>query len=170
MTTQQLAYSILEIRKRPSPFVMSGELLLLLGPQGYQEALNRRWLIHDSENSALRVTHIESFIADMKRLADDFNNPNEDPEVGDSVIVADDGKSYEATVQSREGDVYKLSFPAGKAPLRTLPGYQKNQLRRFARPDNKVPVGAQPVASQQGPPSSTSVYPGLNPQARTMPQ
>ena len=170
MKTSEIARKILEVRKRPSPFIMNGELMLLLGPDGFQEALNRRWIIQDSENGAMLVTPLQAFIEHMKTLAEEEDS-DYDPEVGDSVVVASDGSTYTATVQSKEGDSYKLSFPPGKGPNRVVPSYKKGELKKFAQPEQKVQPGSVPV-KQQAPKSSVQYNPGpgLNNQIRQVPQ
>lgn len=140
MKTSEIARKILEVRKRPSPFIMTGELTVLLGPDGFQEALSRRWIIHDSENAAMLVTPLQAFIEHMKTLAEDG-----DPEVGDSVVVASDGSTYTGTVQSKNGEDYKLSFPPGKGPSRVVPAYKKGEIKKFAQPEQKVQPGSVPV-------------------------
>lgn len=147
MHIHEVAQAILEIRRLPSPFIRSGELAQLIGPDGFQEALARRWLIQDHQQGTLVVTNIVATVEDIQRVAETYAEADE-PAVGDSVIVADDGKSYEATVQAKEGGGYKLSFPPGKAPLRSLPAYKKEQLKRFAKPDAVVPKGSSPVTAQ----------------------
>ena len=173
MNTADIARKILEIRRRPSPFIMNGELMLLLGPDGFQEALNRRWLIQDSENGAMLVTPLEQFIDQMRRLAEAFPSQpqEEDPQVGDSVYVASDGQTYDATVQAKEGESYKLSFQPGKAPSRPNPAYKKDELKRYARPDQKPKPGTVPVG-QKAPASSSPYNPplGLGNQLRNVPQ
>ena len=161
MKTSEIARKILEVRKRPSPFIMTGELTVLLGPDGFQEALSRRWIIHDSENAAMLVTPLQAFIEHMKTLAEaDYG-----PEVGDSVVVASDGSTYTATVQSKEGENYKLSFPPGKSPNRVVSAYKKGELKKFAQPEQRVQPGSVPVKQ----PTSSSVP--YNPsQVRQVPQ
>jgi len=140
MKTSQIAKKILEIRKRPSPFIMNGELMLLLGPDGFQEALNRRWLIQDSDNGAMLVTPLEAFIDQMRQLCEE-----DDLEVGDSVVVGSDGTTYTGTVQSREGNNYKLSFPPGKGPVSQMSVYPRNQINRYAQPAKNIQPGSVPV-------------------------
>ena len=170
MKTSEIARKILEVRKRPSPFIMTGELTVLLGPDGFQEALSRRWIIHDSENAAMLVTPLQAFIEHMKTLAEE--DSDYDPEVGDSVVVASDGSTYTATVQSKEGENYKLSFPPGKSPNRVVSAYKKGELKKFAQPEQRVQPGSVPVKQQ--PTNSSSVPynpgPGLNNQIRQVPQ
>ena len=161
MKTSEIARKILEVRKRPSPFIMTGELTVLLGPDGFQEALSRRWIIHDSENAAMLVTPLQAFIEHMKTLAEDY-----DPEVGDSVVVASDGSTYTATVQSKEGENYKLSFPPGKGPNRVVPAYKKGELKKFAQPEQRVQPGSVPVKQQ----STSSSVPYNPSQVRQVPQ
>jgi hypothetical protein len=170
MNTSEIARKILEVRKRPSPFIMNGELMLLLGPDGFQEALSRRWLIQDSENGAMLVTPLEAFISQMRQLAEEADT-DYDPEVGDSVVVASDGATYTATVQSKAGDDYKLSFPPGKGPNRVVPSYKKGELKKFAQPEQKIQPGSVPV--KQKAPSQSVPYnpgPGLNQTLRQVPQ
>ena len=140
---------------------MTGELTVLLGPDGFQEALSRRWIIHDSENAAMLVTPLQAFIEHMKTLAEGI-----DPEVGDSVVVASDGSTYTATVQSKEGENYKLSFPPGKGPNRVVPAYKKGELKKFAQPEQRVQPGSVPVKQQ----STSSSVPYNPSQVRQVPQ
>ena len=174
MKISDIAKTILEIRKRPSPFIMNGELMLLLGPDGFQEALNKRWLIQDSENSCMRITPLEAFIQQMKDIVEaDIGRPgdDQDPDIGDSVFVAADGQTYQATIQAKDGDSYRLSFVPGKAPSRVNPTYKKNELKRYAEPQKNVPTGS--VPAKETPPSSNVPYnppPGLGRQLRNVPQ
>ena len=170
MNTAKIARKILEMRKRPSPYIMNGELILILGPDGFQEALNRRWLIQDSENGAMLITPLEAFIDQMRSLAED-DDSDYDPEVGDSVVVASDGATYTGTVQSKDGENYKLSFPPGKGPGRVEPAYKKQQLKKFAQPEQRIQPGSVPV-KQKGPTQSSPYNPGpgLNNNLRYVPQ
>ncbi len=171
MKTSQIAKKILEVRKRPSPFIMNGELILLLGPDGFQEALNRRWPIQDSDNGAMLITPLEAFIEQMRTLAEEDDSDYE-PGVGDSVVVASDGATYTATVQSKEGEDYKLSFPPGKGPSRAETSYKKNQLRKFAQPEQKIQPGSVPVKQKpaSGPTVPYNPGPGMNQTIRQIPQ
>ena len=102
----------------------------------------------------------------MKTLAEDS-----DPEVGDSVVVASDGSTYTGTVQSKNGEDYKLSFPPGKGPSRVVPAYKKGEIKKFAQPEQKVQPGSVPVKQQTTNSSATyNTGPGLNNQVRQVPQ
>ena len=116
----------------------------------------------------MRVTNIEAFIEQMRDMSEaevgaPGNDP--DPEVGDSVFIAADGQTYQATIKAREGDGYQLSFPPGKTPNRTNPTYKKAELRRYAEPEKNVPPGS--VSPGQKTPMA---YPGLGRSVRTVPQ
>jgi hypothetical protein len=152
MNLSEVAAKILELRKRPSPFLRQGELMELLGRDGYQTALTQKWVILDNLEvpGTLRVTHIESFIDRMRQLAEvTLNQPvdPDDPDVGDSVVVTADGKPYTATVQSREADGYKLSFTPGQGPANTASTYKRNQVKRYATPATKVGPASQAVGT-----------------------
>ena len=115
------------------------------------------------------ITPLEAFIDQMRSLAED--DDSQDPDVGDSVVVSSDGSTYTGTVQSKDGENYKLSFPPGKGPSRVEPSYKKQQLKKFAEPEQKIQPGSVPV-KQQAPKSSTPYNPGpgLNNNLRYVPQ
>ena len=145
MTTREIASVILEIRRRPSPIIMIGDLMSLIGPDGYQEALNRRWIIQDEQG--LSVTHFQAMIFEMAEIAAGV-------EVGDTVIVTRDGKPYQATVTSVDPNG-GVSLSYGNEKPTSDPGhYKPEELKVVAKAKVNVPstsVPTPPVPSFSNP-------------------
>lgn len=67
----------------------------------------------------------------------------EDYNVGDEVVVAEDGQVYTAVVQAKKQDGFVLSF-GQKKPKTVKPSYSKNELSRSAQASRPAPVGPPP--------------------------
>jgi hypothetical protein len=68
-TLKEIATIILERRQRMNPTVMQGEMSTVLGEDGLQEALNRRWLVPNYESGYLQVANHGSVVEDMQAIA-----------------------------------------------------------------------------------------------------
>jgi hypothetical protein len=70
MTPPEIAKSLLDRRNRMNPIVLPGEIRSAIGVEGVAEALKRRWLLPDLEDSGfLRVTNDLGVIESMRQLA-----------------------------------------------------------------------------------------------------
>lgn len=77
---QELAQTLLKRRSAASPMVMPGELVSLVGPDGMQEALQRRWVIPISETGHLQLNTATAIMADMDAIAAQAEAPVSQPE------------------------------------------------------------------------------------------
>jgi len=72
-----------------------------------------------------------------------FNRPGQEYMVGEDVVVADEGKSYQAKVQSKNPDgTYRLSFGPNR-PLKQDRMFRREEMQRITAPgqrDNTVQV------------------------------
>ena len=55
MNSTNIARKINERRQRPNPIMTTGEILTTIGSEGMQEALQRRWLVPDTDTGYLMV-------------------------------------------------------------------------------------------------------------------
>lgn len=133
MTNEQVAYLVLKRRNTMNPIVMIGEMHNLLGADGFQFALENRWIVPDYATGDLQITENTGILEEIRALAE-----NAAYKVGDSVLVTgDDGHPYSATIQGINPDgTYALAYgekkPAGARPEQA---YRPEQLRPVARPD-----------------------------------
>src|SRR5574343_237992 len=131
MTIKEIATKILERRNSLSPIIMIGEMNQILGGDGLQEALARGWLIPDYYNGALQVTDYMTKVNEMRELAESGNY-----QVGDSVVVVEDGQGYTAVVQGKRSDgTYMLSF--GDKKPRTERTYNDQEIKPVSRTEVK---------------------------------
>lgn len=97
----------------------------------------------------------------IEEQATDHSRPvleaDEDAEVGDEVVVAADGKSYQATVQSRKPDG-KLVLSFGAAKPSTTKEYGKGEFKVTKKSGAKPGQPSQP--SQPAKPAGTTVSAG----------
>jgi hypothetical protein len=68
-TLKEIATTILERRQRMNPTVMQGEMNAVLGEDGLQEALNRRWLVPNYEDGYLHISPQGSAVEEMQAIA-----------------------------------------------------------------------------------------------------
>jgi hypothetical protein len=68
-TLKEIATTILERRQRMNPTVMQGEMNAVLGEDGLQEALNRRWLVPNYEDGYLHISPQGSVVEEMQAIA-----------------------------------------------------------------------------------------------------
>lgn len=69
MNTQEIAQTILERRNRMNPVIMNGEMIGLLGAEGMQEALQRRWLVPDMDTGHLQVSNDLAVVEELRSVA-----------------------------------------------------------------------------------------------------
>lgn len=68
-TLKEIAQIVLERRQRMNPTVMQGEMSAVLGEDGLQEALNRRWLVPNYESGYLQVANHGNVVEEMQEIA-----------------------------------------------------------------------------------------------------
>jgi hypothetical protein len=68
-TLKEIATTILERRQRMNPTVMQGEMNAVLGEDGLQEALSRRWLVPNYEDGYLHISPHGSVVEEMQAIA-----------------------------------------------------------------------------------------------------
>lgn len=131
MTLPQIAAVIMDRRNKMNPIVMIGEMQQALGPDGFSEALNRRWLIPDITSGHLSISEHQGVIDELRALAEQAQY-----QVGDSVMVVSNGQTYAATVKAiRPDGSYELSYPDGAQPSESRENYKQDEIRPVARPD-----------------------------------
>jgi len=107
--------------------------------------------------------HYRHLMGESMGFPSDLLGEDADPDVGDEVVVADQGKTYQASVSGRNADgSFKLSFSGADKPTRD--SYRKEEMR-VTRAVGKVPqpqVAVAPPANPTVPKTTTSpVAPGL---------
>ena len=70
MNTQEIAQTILDRRNRMNPVIMSGEMIAALGAEGMQEALQRRWLLPDTDTGYLQVSNDLASVEELRTAAE----------------------------------------------------------------------------------------------------
>lgn len=78
-----------------------------------------------------------------------------DYNVGDAVIMAEDGKTFQATVQAKQPDGSLVLSFGGNKPAKIKPSYGKNELQRAATSPGTA-VSAQPAKNLTAPTPSAS--------------
>jgi hypothetical protein len=68
-TTQEIAQTILDRRNRMNPVIMNGEMIASLGAEGMQEALQRRWLVPDTDTGHLQVSNDLAAVEELRTAA-----------------------------------------------------------------------------------------------------
>ena len=69
MNTQEIAQTILDRRNRMNPVIMNGEMIASLGAEGMQEALQRRWLVPDTDTGHLQVSNDLAAVEELRTAA-----------------------------------------------------------------------------------------------------
>ena len=188
MKTQELAQALLARRNSMSPIILPGEMLAAIGNDAMHEALQRRWLVPNTDTGMLQVTTDMAQVLAMRETADncpvckqkecqcqpaaprleshDYSvghasrHPNflhellapatghdsaastptapaavgtplppraptaplppamqaRKPGIGDSVVVAENGKTFTGTVGSVQNGRYKITFGGTEKP------------------------------------------------------
>jgi len=70
MNTKEIAQAILERRNRMNPVIMNGEMLATIGSEGMSEALQRRWLVPNTETGHLQVSSDMHVVEELRAIAD----------------------------------------------------------------------------------------------------
>lgn len=132
MTIGSIAKTILD-RRSVNPIVMSGEMRDMLGAEGFQTALDRRWITPDAYTGMnLMVTDQQPFIEEMRGLAESEDGTYK---VGDTVLAVENGQVFNAVVQGiRPDGSYILSF-GDKRPTTPRESYKREEVRPIARPE-----------------------------------
>jgi hypothetical protein len=131
MTLPDIALAILERRNRLSPIIIQGELQAAIGTEAFQEALDRRWIIPDSNTGHLHVSNLNRMVLEMENEADSI-------QVGDNVLTTEDGKTYNAAVAERRPDgTYVLSFGGKEQPRDPKKAFQRGQIQLVSRAGTK---------------------------------
>lgn len=78
MNRNEIARAILERRNRMNPVIMTGEMTATLGYEGMTEALQRRWLVPNTETGHLQVSTDLRVVEEMRALAE--HDPEGDEE------------------------------------------------------------------------------------------
>lgn len=120
MTTQDIARYLNERLHRASPVVMPGEVTNAIGAYGLQEALNRRWLVADTETGFLQVNNDAGRMAEIEAAA---NQPAMAESVAESasagLVMAHAERGLTETGApgtGKPGPGYTPTAPAAPAP------------------------------------------------------
>jgi hypothetical protein len=135
MTIQEIAIKILDRRNNASPIVMIGEMNQILGDEGFSEAMRRGWIIADHDTGHLQVSNLQARIEEMREISE-YAAPGTAHQVGDTVLVAEDGQVYNAVVQGQRPDgSYILSFGDKKPRAGGEKPYKAEELKAVSRPE-----------------------------------
>jgi len=69
-TTPEIAKAILERRNRMTHIILPGEITAEIGPDGVSEALQRRWLVPDTDDGYLCASNDLAVLEEMRKVAD----------------------------------------------------------------------------------------------------
>jgi hypothetical protein len=137
MTEKEVAQAILNRRNSLSPVVMSGEMQGTLGQDGYRMALDRRWIIPSYESGELQVTNDFGVLTQLRQFAE----AQEDVDIGDSVMVADSGKTYQAKVSQRNPDgTIKLTFGDDVREKPRVDTFTKDRIKLLQKASTSEPA------------------------------
>lgn len=142
----EIASTLLSRRATLSSYVPTGQVRQDIGVDGFQEAVRRTWLVPDVESGEVHITNHLGTLAEMKRIAE---ATPVGPEIGDEVVVAENGQTFQGIVQSKAADgKMKISFGGQKPP----------QEREYDATEVKmVGKGASPAAAPRATVASTPV-------------
>jgi hypothetical protein len=190
MNEAEIAHKILNRQNATSPVILMGEMQHVLGTEGYELALERRWIVPSWDSGELTVSDRPGVLDEMRQLASSVktapvaeakttnlyrlfsSNQNQKvilqtpegliealavggendkgAEIGDEVVVAEEGKPFTAVVQSKNEDgTYVLSF--GQEKPRAVRPYAKEELRRTAAAPAGTGGRAAPAVTPQRP-------------------
>lgn len=110
MNTRKIAHTILTSRNKIQSSIMGEAMRRKLGPDGFQEALRRGWLLVDHESGFLNVSSLATKLEEMRTIS-----ISDKPQEGDQASVISDGEEVEGTVagQSHNGMV-TIKFSSGE--------------------------------------------------------
>lgn len=112
-----------------------------VGHSGFQEAVNRKWLIADEDAHALRVNDNGSVLNSIIEQANE-----DDLGIGDEVLVTDNGESFKGVVARSENGAFEVSFSGGKKPRNVRP-FRREEIQFVS----KANPANQPGRSQSAP-------------------
>ena len=69
-STPEIAKAILERRNRMTHVIMPGEISAEIGPDGVAEALQRRWVVPDTDDGYLCANNDLHVVAEMRKVAE----------------------------------------------------------------------------------------------------
>lgn len=157
----KVANAILERRRRLTSIVQSGELQAEIGPEGFSEALRRRWVVPDySETGALQVTNLRAQIDEIEIAAKAVGSVSAAPAdqklaVGDPVTIADNGKVITGVVKEMRPDGrVVVSFGAAR-PASGQEDFAPTEIKKTEVDANR-PAGATSIPQ---PPPAGSAHP-----------
>jgi hypothetical protein len=118
-TLREIARILLDLKNVNTTAVRSGELKQKIGPDGYQEALTKRWIEPDSDMVDVQLTSNLNKIQEMRRAID----TDEVPQVAKPSIARDFNtvscESYSNSLQSKLMEA-ETSIPVGKISFSAL--------------------------------------------------
>lgn len=142
MTTQEIARYIHERRLRASPIILPGEAIAIIGSEGLQEALDRRWLVPDHDSGYLQVT------GDMARVAEITETAAAEPVVESTIENASAGLVMEHARRDGRGVIHEIAAPATGKPA---PGYTPTTPTTTPAAAAAAPAAVNPTAPRQVP-------------------
>lgn len=135
-TLKEIATIILERRQRMNPTVMQGEMTTVLGEDGLQEALNRRWLVPNYESGYLQVANHGSVVEDMQAIAA-MPDPTPEPDkLGESRTICTQHAFRTARPLEEASVISEIAAPGTGRPA---PGFVQS------------PAASTPTAPAQAP-------------------
>jgi len=145
MTPRTIARNLLKHVNPTSAFIHQRTVQEALGSDGYSYALNNGWIRPDYETGHLMLSMNNKLVEEIRSLA----LLEDEPEVGSSVTVEENGKTFVAKVQQKNTNgTYDLSFGEGEKPTRTNFAKEQVKMAVNAPPaNNAAPAAEQPAAS-----------------------
>lgn len=157
-TLKEIATTILERRQRMNPTVMQGEMNAVLGEDGLQEALSRRWLVPNYEDGYLHISPHQSVVEEMQEIAAMPEPAPTADTLGESRTICAQ-HAYRNATSLQEANV--LSEIAAPATGKGSPGFvQAPAMSTPTAPAATVPAAAPNPAV--GAPPAGAAAPGTN--------
>lgn len=123
MNTRQIATTLLNNRSKLTPVLMTAQLKDQLGAEAFSEALRKRWIDIGEDNYAV-ISKNQAKLEEMQAAAN-----SDAAQIGDEVVVAENGKTFKATVSKQNPDgTLGLTF-GNEKPATVKPSWQANEVR-----------------------------------------
>jgi hypothetical protein len=156
MNIRDIAKIVVERRRSLASIIPSGIMQAELGIDGFAEALERRWIVPNTESGELSVTNDFAVIQEIERVAED-----DTLQIGDQVVVGEEGQAFTGVIKEFKNGRYIVSFPDGAAPRTNRQDYADTEIQRVETDPGKPsqrPAG-QPGSHFTQPPPIGSAHP-----------
>lgn len=143
-TKPEIAKSLLERRNRMSHVILPGEITKEIGPDGVAEALKSRWLVPDTDDGYLCVTHDLGLIGEMRKLAE----MKPEQYAPDAIPVAESHGL--AMLHTRRHSIKEVAAPMTGQPAPTLQPMAQPQAQAQPPQPGALAVGSQVMMARNG--------------------